>query len=406
MASTNDSMVSIDRVYLDTLIRRAQLNADNDPNSSYLTITITRAEHDVLVKKAREFANLRRNLVRGGVTEATLAVLTCDESNYQEDGVGEQTTSPSEAPQNKTQRRVSQPRVKAATATRGNQISSRPTIQQPVKHEWAEEEPVILDESESTISPVEPEPKPEHGFGNQNDTQSPMRPQFERLATRTIFISNLAEGTTHADIVDVVRGGQLLDIFIRPHDRNAHVSFLHGTDAAAFLEHSRRHDLYIRQKRVDVRWADRHFNLPGHVASKLGTGATRNLIIRRCDPKLTEEEIRDDMEHIHNLIVITVRFRGGSCYINTNSVHNAMFARTCMMSRFKYKGSRIEWGVDECAQPLPAEPQRIQTQVPPTRRPMNPMANRFELLKLDKAEEDEENIRPEFHTSSRLKIVV
>ncbi|KXH63622.1 hypothetical protein CSAL01_06560 [Colletotrichum salicis] len=455
MASINDSMVSIDRMYLDTLIRsnratpsttdeeylatkanysnRAQLvcltllhdcpsffssfilvrianiacfkNADNDPNSSYLTVTITRAEHDILVKKAREFANLRRNLMRGGVTEATLAVLTCDESNYQEDDVGEQTTSPSEAPQNETQRPVRQPRVKAATATRGNQISSRPTIQQPVKHEWAEE-PVALDESEATTSPVEPEPKPEHGVENENDSQLPMRPQFERLATRTIFISNLAEGTTHADIVDVVRGGQLLDIFTRPHDRNAHVSFLHGTDAAAFLEYTRRHDLYIRQKRVDVRWADRHFNLPGHVASKLGTGATRNLIIRRCDPKLTEEEIRDDMEHIHNLIVIAVSFRGGSCYISTNSVHNAMFARTCMMSRFKYKGSRIEWGVDECAQPLPAEPQRIQTQVPPTRRPMNPMANRFELLKLDKAEEDEENSRPEFHTSSRLKIVV
>ncbi|KAJ0318311.1 hypothetical protein COL5a_010769 [Colletotrichum fioriniae] len=222
-------------------------------------------------------------------------------------------------------------------ATRGNQTSSRPPIQQLAKREWAEEEPVTLDESEPTISPVEPELKPEHGFVNQNDSQLPMRPRFERLATRTVLISNLAEGTTHADVVGVVRGGQLLDIFMRPYDRTAHVSFLHGTDAAAFIEHTRRHDLYIRQKRVgyavDVRWSDRHFTLPGHVASKLSIGASRNLILRRCDPKLTEEEIRDDMEHIHNLVVIAVSFRGGSCYINTNSVHNAMFARTCMMSR-------------------------------------------------------------------------
>lgn len=84
---------------------------------------------------------------------------------------------------------------------------------------------------------------------------------------------------------------------------------------------------------VDVRWNDRQFILPGHIASKIGTGATRNLVIRRCDPRLTEAALRDDLEHIHNLIVIKVDFIGGSCHIKTNSVHNAVFARTCMMSR-------------------------------------------------------------------------
>lgn len=39
---------------------------------------------------------------------------------------------------------------------------------------------------------------------------------------------------------------------------------------------------------VDIRWNDRQFILPGHVASKVGIGATRNLVIRRCDPRFTE----------------------------------------------------------------------------------------------------------------------
>lgn len=47
----------------------------------------------------------------------------------------------------------------------------------------------------------------------------------------------------------------------------------------------------------------------------------------------TRQGIKDDLEHIHNLVVIKVEFVGGSCYIKTNSVHNAMFARSCMMSR-------------------------------------------------------------------------
>lgn len=84
---------------------------------------------------------------------------------------------------------------------------------------------------------------------------------------------------------------------------------------------------------VDIRWNDRQFILPGHIASKIGIGATRNLVIRRCDPRFTEQGVRDDLEHIHNLVVIKVEFIGGSCYIKTNSVHNAMFAKTCMMSR-------------------------------------------------------------------------
>jgi hypothetical protein len=84
---------------------------------------------------------------------------------------------------------------------------------------------------------------------------------------------------------------------------------------------------------VFIKWADRHFHLAGHVAGKIAQGATRNMIIRRCDPTHTEDSIRDDLEHIHNLAVVKVDFIGSSCYIKTNSIRNAMFARTCMMSR-------------------------------------------------------------------------
>lgn len=183
-------------------------------------------------------------------------------------------------------------------------------------------------------------------------SQANGRPFYERQCARSILLSNLADGTTHADITQAIRGGQLIDIYLRPHDRTAAVSFLLSADAHAFLNNVRRHDLYIRQKRVrtsgnpvptsnsiadikqvDARWSDRHFILPGHVASKIGIGATRNLVIRRCDPRLTEAALREDLDHIHNLVVVKVEFASSSCFIKTNSVHNAMFARTCMMSR-------------------------------------------------------------------------
>lgn len=132
-------------------------------------------------------------------------------------------------------------------------------------------------------------------------------------------------------------------------------------------------------------------------------GATRNLVVRRCDPNITEEIIREDLDHINNLVVIRVEFVSDDCFINLNSIPHAMYARTCMMSRRyvsritkplfdtnpssrRYKGTRIDWTADECAQSLDRMPVHNHRRVPSVvqpRRETNSIANRFGLLDLD-----------------------
>jgi len=88
------------------------------------------------------------------------------------------------------------------------------------------------------------------GSGN-NDSQTRFtRPHFDKFAKRTVLLANLPEAVTHADIVDVVRGGMLLDIYLRTHDRAASVSFLKEAHAQEFYRHVKRQDLYIGGKRV------------------------------------------------------------------------------------------------------------------------------------------------------------
>jgi hypothetical protein len=94
------------------------------------------------------------------------------------------------------------------------------------------------------------EPPADGGSGQPHTDQQSQRPRFDRQCTRTVQLMNLPEGTTHADITAVVRGGILLDIFVRTHDRSATVSFLNAMDARAFFDHVRRNDLYSRSKRV------------------------------------------------------------------------------------------------------------------------------------------------------------
>jgi hypothetical protein len=207
------------------------------------------------------------------------------------------------------------------------------------------------------------------------------RAPFPLHDQRTIIFSNLSEKTTHKDLTNIIRGGRLLDIYLR-NDRSATVSFVEG--AADFLAYAKRNDIYVNTKRVclttfpikqsrannltqlEIRWNDRQFRLPSHVANKIALGATRNIVVRNGASKnLTERGIRDDLEHIHNLVVVSVTISKGDVYISTNSVHNALFARTCMMSRSIYKGLKIEWYPDECAQALPAVRERTHPSVLP-----------------------------------------
>lgn len=109
--------------------------------------------------------------------------------------------------------------------------------------DWADDDAAEDDESESGGGPVGNLHNPVHS------QQASVRPFYERQCERSILLVNLAEGVTHGDITDAIRGGQLLDIYMRS-DRSASVSFLLASEARAFLEHARRHDLYIKHKRV------------------------------------------------------------------------------------------------------------------------------------------------------------
>jgi hypothetical protein len=138
---------------------------------------------------------------------------------------------------------------------------------------------------------------------------------------------------------------------------------------------------------VEVSWSDRQFSLRPYIKQNIDHGASRNLVIRRVHPNVTAALIRDHLEHIHNLIVIDVKFSQGNVFIGTNSVHNAMFARSCMMSRNTYRGMKIEFCPDECAQPLPRIEKVPKFKPKSSAKAMAPLPNRFQMLSMDGSED-------------------
>ena len=67
---------------------------------------------------------------------------------------------------------------------------------------------------------------------------------------RTVLLQNLPESVTHRDIVDIIRGGLLLDVYLRTQDRSASVSFVDGSAAQALLSYAKRNGVYVRGRRV------------------------------------------------------------------------------------------------------------------------------------------------------------
>jgi hypothetical protein len=114
------------------------------------------------------------------------------------------------------------------------------------------------------------------------------------------------------------------------------------------------------------------------------------------------------MEHIHNLVVISVNVVRQDIYISTNSVHNSLFARTCMMSRALYKGLKIEWYPDECAAPIPKFTELLPAPAIPqkssvsTKQPKMSSSNLYSLLDLDGSDAEDDSDADDTATSQAL----
>ena len=69
---------------------------------------------------------------------------------------------------------------------------------------------------------------------------------------RSVILRGILERTTLKDLTDVIRGGQVLNLFIRPRARTAVVTFVEATAAETFFNYARHSYMFILGKRVSL----------------------------------------------------------------------------------------------------------------------------------------------------------
>jgi hypothetical protein len=93
----------------------------------------------------------------------------------------------------------------------------------------------------------------------QEDTASEVEESYEQEEEevyhdnhedRSIVVRGLPQQTCLADVVKVIRGGVVLNMYLRPRDRTAHIAFVDPIAAEKFIIHSKRSDIYVKGKRV------------------------------------------------------------------------------------------------------------------------------------------------------------
>ncbi|KAF5578302.1 RNA binding Nrd1 [Fusarium subglutinans] len=356
------------------------------PVSDTQCVYVPQEEYQSLLAIAHQYVYLRQNLIAQGLNEATV------------DSLCLQKPAGDEPPYASEQFEPSPP----APLTYKEQASTFPVQSNNASGCLAEDQGFRLNRNWQPNASYRPSIYPGGSINQKrpgyfHDNKRPeIKEWFERSAQRSVLLLNVPDGITHGDVAAVIRGGPVLEIFLRNKDNTATVSFLHEADACAFIENCRAAGLYIKDRKIHTKWSDYQFTLSGQVAHHIRKGGSRNFVIRKRDPNLTIQAIRDDLEHIHNLHVISIEFEKDSCFISTNAVHGAIYARTCLQSRVEYRASRIEWYADECAQPFQTissefhapvpdvKPQRSVIPAHPSRKEL--MGNRFQLLDLSDSE--------------------
>ncbi|PLB48042.1 hypothetical protein P170DRAFT_510737 [Aspergillus steynii IBT 23096] len=368
------AFITVEKRHLEHLLSQAEaadrqnVSAENkllDPDS----VTISNSEYKHLLQECERFNRLKESLLNGGLSTESLDVLiygpTLRETQPNQGVIRENPMG---------RREVSSPSVDYHHERSNNHGLS-------TNYDDDDDDD---DDEDGLMDPQDSDGK--------DDCEESSRTTGSFAGTadrRTVLIRNLPDRVTHKDLVENMRGGALLHIYLRAREHLASVSFVEEADAQGFLQHAKNYGFYVAGRRVEVLWNDRQFYMPPFVRAKINNGASRNIILHNANPNITEGLIRRDLDHIHNLIVVAVKFKNGNAYISTNSVHNALFARSCMMSRLTYKGMRIGFYPDECNQPLAKIPTGPKKDVQGGVKKPASIPNRFQLLSLDGGEEED-----------------
>jgi hypothetical protein len=189
------------------------------------------------LRSAAEYKCLRAALIAGGVPPENLDILTStpiDDEPLEEPEWRQSPVRPPYLPKRSVEAKIFVPKSNLTDNQRSNPQSTVPT---------PDTQSCTGDECEATS--IENE---DNEYYQEEEEEEYYENNHE---DRSLTFRGLSPFTTLADVLKHVKGGLILNAFKRP--KSAHIAFVDPIAAEKFLMYSKRADLYIRNKRVQLK---------------------------------------------------------------------------------------------------------------------------------------------------------
>lgn len=208
--------------------------------------SILRGNGNAQVESAREYLSLRQVLLAGGVTTETLDLLIS--SNL----------PPTDSQECPTQTGISASEKKHGETPQWGLIPAAPPFvpqSRPSKSHDGRSANARKDVDKFIAYPT-PEPTDDDADLQEqqtDDTQGEEETCYDNTPVkRSLRLTGLPPFTTLLDVASVVRGGAILEMYLRCRNNSAHVSFVDPVAAEQFLLYAQQTDIHIKGKKVSI----------------------------------------------------------------------------------------------------------------------------------------------------------
>ncbi len=184
---------------------------------------------------------------------------------------------------------------------------------------------------------------------NMNNMNNMNSIQPSNNNSRTVYLGNVPLNITAEELLNHIRSGVIESVKIMPEKMCAFISFLDSSSATLFHSDAILKRLTINNHDIRIGWGKNTPIPPAVTAAVQRDGATRNVYLGNLPEKITELEIRKDLEKFGPIDTIKIVREKSIGFVHFLSILSAIRAVQQLPLDSKWANKKIFYGKDRCA---------------------------------------------------------
>jgi RNA recognition motif-containing protein len=172
---------------------------------------------------------------------------------------------------------------------------------------------------------------------------------------RTIYVGNLAPGTTYEELLNHIRGGIIDNVKIIEDKNCAFITFVEASAAASFQQDANSKRIVVKDNELKFNWG-KPSQISPNILVAVNNQATRTVYIGNIDETVTESFLQEELSKFGIVESIKILPEKHIAFVYMTSVSAAIKAVQTLPNDSKWANRRVNYGKDRCAVPIKPNP--------------------------------------------------